>query len=91
VRIGEELREARLAAGLMQRQVGDAAGISHGQVSRLELGRAPHVPFETLAVMAAVLGLDLPLRTFASGDPIRDVAQVALLARLRALLPSHLT
>jgi transcriptional regulator with XRE-family HTH domain len=90
-RIGEEFREARLAGGLTQRQVGDAAGISHGQVSRLELGRAPHVPFETLAVMAAVLGLDLPLRTFASGDPIRDVAQVTLLARLRALLPSHLT
>ena len=90
-RVGDELREARLAAGLTQRQIGDAAGISHGHVSRIELGRARHVPFETLAVMAAVLGLDLTLRTFASGDPIRDVAQVALLARLRVLLPSHLT
>jgi len=69
-RIGEEFREARLAAGLTQRQVGAAAGISHAQVSRIELGRAPNVPFVTLAVIAAVLGLDLPLRTFVSGDPI---------------------
>jgi transcriptional regulator with XRE-family HTH domain len=90
-RIGEELREARLAAGLTQRQVGAAAGISHAQVSRIELCRAPHVPFATLAVIAAVLVLDLPLRTFASGDPIRDAPQLALLARLRSLIPDHLT
>ena len=90
-RIGEELREARLAAALTQRQVGAAAGISHAQVSRIELGRAPRVPYATLVVIAAVLGLDLPLRTFVAGDPIRDVAQLALLARLRAAIPDHLT
>lgn len=89
-RLGEEFRDARLTAGLTQRQVGAAAGISHAQISRIELGRAPNVPFATLAVIAAVLGLDLPLRTFASGDPIRDAAQVALLARFRAVLPGHL-
>src|SRR5258706_6301735 len=90
-RIGDELREARMAAGLTQRQVGAAAGISHAQVSRIELGRAPRVPFVTLALIAAVLGLDLPLRSFASGDPMRDAAQLALLARLRGLIPDHLT
>jgi transcriptional regulator with XRE-family HTH domain len=90
-RIGEEFREARLAAGLTQRQVAAAAGISHAQVSRIELGRAPNVPFVTLAVIAAVLGLDLPLRTFVSGDPIRDAPQLGLLARLRSLIPDHLT
>jgi transcriptional regulator with XRE-family HTH domain len=90
-RIGEEFREARLGAGLTQRQVGAAAGISHAQVSRVELGLAPNVSFATLAVIAAILGLDLPLRAYVSGDPIRDAAQVALLSRLRALLPRHLT
>jgi transcriptional regulator with XRE-family HTH domain len=90
-KVGEEFREGRLAAGLTQRQVGAAAGISHAQISRIELGRAPGVPFVTLAVIAAVLGLDLPLRTFSSGDPIRDAAQVALLARIRAFLPLNLT
>jgi transcriptional regulator with XRE-family HTH domain len=90
-KVGEEFREARLAAGLTQRRVGAAAGISHAQISRIELGRAPSVPFVTLAIIAAVLGLDLPLRTFASGDPIRDVAQLGLLGRLRAAIPDVLT
>ncbi len=44
--------------------------------------------YETLALMGSVLGLDIPLRTFPSGEPIRDAAQLALLARLRVLLPS---
>ena len=36
--IGEELREARLSAGLSQRQVGASAGISHTEVGRIERG-----------------------------------------------------
>ena len=47
--------------------------------------------FETLATIAAVLGLDLPLRTFPCASPIRDAAQLQLLAKLRALLPEDLT
>jgi hypothetical protein len=34
-----------------------------------------------------VLGIDLSLRTFPAGDPIRDAAQLVLLAKLRGLLP----
>ncbi len=86
LRIGGELREARIAAGLTQRTVGGAIGISHAQVSRIELGRAPHVPYETLVRFAAVVGLDVPLRTFPSGDPIRDAGQLALLRLLRGLV-----
>jgi transcriptional regulator with XRE-family HTH domain len=85
--IGEEFREARLAAGLTQRQVAEAVGISHTEVSRIERGLAPWVAYETLVMIAAVLGLDLPLRAFPVGDPIRDVSQLQLLAKLRALLP----
>jgi transcriptional regulator with XRE-family HTH domain len=84
--IGEELREARLRPGLTQRQVGAAVGISHTEVGRIELGKAPRVPFETLVMLAAVLGLDLPLRVYPSGEPIRDAAQLALLAKLRTHL-----
>ena len=43
-----------------------------------------------LALIASVVGLDLPLRTYPAGEPIRDAAQLALLARLRALLPPEL-
>ena len=88
--LGEELREARLGSGLTQTAVGDAVGISHAEVSRIERGLARRVPYETLARTAAVLGLDLPLRAFPAGEPIRDAAQLGLLARLRALLKSVL-
>jgi transcriptional regulator with XRE-family HTH domain len=84
--VGEEFRAARLRAGLTQRQVGTAVGISHTEVSRIELGKAVRVPYETLVMLATVLGLDLPLRAYPSGEPIRDAAQVALLGRLRSRL-----
>ena len=89
--IGEEFRESRLSAGLSQDQVADAVGISQAELSRIERGVAPWVTFETLALIAAVLGLDLPLRAFPVGDPIRDAAQLQLLAKLRAILPTGVT
>jgi transcriptional regulator with XRE-family HTH domain len=73
-----------LSAGLTQTQVAAAIGVSASELSRIELGQAHHVRFETLVMMGAVLGLDVPLRVFPAGDPIRDVAQLALLAKLRA-------
>jgi transcriptional regulator with XRE-family HTH domain len=80
-----------LGAGLTQRQVAATVGISHSEVSRIEHAAALRVPFETLAVVGAVLGLDISLRAYPDGDPIRDAAQLALLARLRVLLPTPLT
>jgi transcriptional regulator with XRE-family HTH domain len=88
IAIGEDLREARIAAGLTQRQVGAAVGLSHSAISRIELGKSPNVGYETLVLVAAAVGLDLPLRSFPSGDPIRDAAQSGLLAGFRALLPA---
>jgi len=89
--IGDELREARLAAGLTQRTVADAVGVSHTEISRIEHALSPRVPFETLATVGAILGLDLSLRAYPDGEPIRDAAQLALLARLRTMLHSTLT
>lgn len=88
--VGDELRESRLSTGLTQDDVGRAAGVSRAEVSRIERGSAPHVPYERLVVVAAVLGLDTSLRTFPSGEPVRDRAQLALLAKFRALLPTGL-
>lgn len=87
---GHEFRETRLRAGLTQKQVARAAGISDSQYSRIERGEAPQVPYATLAVIAAVLGLDLPLRTYPAGEPIRDRAQLELLAAFRRQLPANL-
>jgi hypothetical protein len=47
------------------------------------------VPFPDLAFLGsycAVVGLDLTLRAYPAGDPLRDRAQLALLERLRARL-----
>lgn len=85
--IGEELREARIQAALTQRALGVSVGISAAEISRIERGQSPHVAYETLACLAAALGLDLPLRAFPNGDPVRDAAQLALIRRLRELSP----
>jgi len=90
-RIGEEFREARLAAGLTQRQVAEAVGISQAELSRIERGVASWITYQTLVLIATVLGLDLPLRAFPAGGPIRDTAQRQLLAKFRALLPADLS
>lgn len=89
--IGEELREGRLAAALTQRQLGAIVGLSHAEISRIERGAAPWVTLETLALIAAVLGLDLSLRAFPVAGPVRDAAQIALLARFRARISPRLT
>jgi transcriptional regulator with XRE-family HTH domain len=88
--VGEELRQARLQAGLTQGELGAVVGLSKSEISGIELGRARYVPYERLVLIAAALGLDLPLRTYPAGEPIRDAAQLALLPKLRTLLPPTL-
>lgn len=88
--VGEELRETRIQASLTQRELSAAVGISSSEISRIERGESPHVACETLVVIAAALGIDMPLRAYPNGDPVRDAAQLALLARFRALLPASL-
>src|SRR5262245_23854682 len=83
--IGNELREARLTAGVSQTAVAKAAGISHTAVSRMERGTSPYVPLRRLAVVASVVGLRLSVRAYPAGLPLRDAAQIKLLERLRAL------
>jgi len=86
LRIGQELHDGRLGAGLTLQEVGDAIGRSHSEMSRIEHGQSPHVPYETLALAAAAVGLDLPIRVYPAGEPIRDKGQLPLLAKLRVRL-----
>jgi transcriptional regulator with XRE-family HTH domain len=85
-RAGQEHRLARVAAGLSLRKVAAATGASHQQVLRLERGELRRVSIEELGSWFAVVGLDLGIRAFPAGDPIRDRAQLALLERFRARL-----
>lgn len=83
VDMGREARNARLEAGLSQRSVARAAAMSRSSVSRIERGRAPHASLERMAIVLAVVGLELGARAYPAGPPIRDVAHLRLLARFR--------
>jgi transcriptional regulator with XRE-family HTH domain len=85
-----DLREARIAAGLSQRAVADAAGLSHPTVSRMERGRSPEISLLAIARVGAAVGLKPVLRLYPDGDPIRDIAHVKLLERLHARIHAQL-
>jgi len=86
VRIGDELRQARIGAGLSIDQVAAALGISNAEVSRIERARSPKVPLVTVARFAAVVGLDLVSKLYPGPNPIRDAPQSELLGDFRAVL-----
>jgi transcriptional regulator with XRE-family HTH domain len=89
--VGRELREARVAAGLSQREVGSAVGMSHSQVSRIELGGLANMTVEQLSRLAIAVGLEVSVRLYPASDPVRDVAHIRLLERLRSRLHPSLT
>ena len=82
--LGRDLRTARMSAGLSQDQVGRHAGLSGSQIGRIERGEALRLSVLTASVVAAVLGLELVVRTYPGGTAVRDTAQLGLLGRLRA-------
>jgi transcriptional regulator with XRE-family HTH domain len=83
--LGDALRLARRSAGLSQAAVARQAGVAQSTVSRVEGGRAASL--NDLALIATLVGIDLVVRAYPGGAPLRDVGHVRLFARLRALLP----
>jgi transcriptional regulator with XRE-family HTH domain len=88
VEIGRELHDARVNHGLSQAAVGRAVRMSRSQVGRVERAQVPLVPLANLARLMAAVGLELSVRAYPSGPPIRDAAHRALLDRFRARLGS---
>jgi transcriptional regulator with XRE-family HTH domain len=80
-RVRADLARARRGAGLSREVVGREAGLSRSALERLEAGTRRSTVQELAAVGAAV-GLDVRLRAFPAGDPIRDAGQQRLLERL---------
>ncbi len=78
---------ARQSAGLSLQRVADAVGGSRSEMSRIERGQSPWVTVTALTRACAVVGLDLRLRAYPGGEPLRDIAHVRLLDGLRSLLP----
>ena len=86
--MGQELRGARLTCGLSQLAAGAAADMSHAQFGRIERAELRELTVDQLSRACAAVGLRLAVRAYPDGDPVRDAAQLALLARFQALLPS---
>lgn len=85
--LGDELRNARLAAGLSQARVAAAAGTSQPMISRYEAGHTTSLDLVHVARHAAVVGLDLRVQLFPNGGQLRDAAHAALISRFLARLP----
>ena len=84
-RIAADIRLARVGAGLSLRDVATAAGMDHSVLWRFERRRQDLSPRD-LSAVCTVVGLDLVIRAYPSGDPIRDAAHARLLERMRARL-----
>jgi transcriptional regulator with XRE-family HTH domain len=85
-RVGQELRIARIAAGLSTRHVGRLVGVAHTQILRIEAGLAPHVDIELISRLATVVGCELSMGIHPVRAPVRDKAHIALLRRFAARL-----
>jgi transcriptional regulator with XRE-family HTH domain len=88
-RVASDVRLARVGAGLSLRDVGAAADVDHVALWMFERRRRD-LRLEDLSAVCQVLSLDLTLRAYPAGDPIRDAAHARLLARFKARLHPRL-
>lgn len=77
---GIAIRHARRRRGWSQAKVASLAGMSRGHVGRIERGQVRSLTVRLATRLAAVVHLDLVLRLYENGGPIRDVAHAGLLA-----------
>lgn len=84
LQLGGEFRTARRIAGLTLEVAGRQAGISSSELSRVERGQAPWVDLPTLGRIASIVGLDLWVRVYPGGDPLRDAGHAALFEAVRS-------
>lgn len=78
-----QARQARLEHGLSQEAVARTAKTSRATVGRIEQARLDGVSINQLARLLAVVGRELSARAYPAGQPVRDVAHLALIDRLR--------
>jgi transcriptional regulator with XRE-family HTH domain len=81
-RVFADIIGARQYAGLSRTEAGRRCGLTRSSVERLERG-ARRATLAELACLGAAVGLDVRLRAYPAGDPIRDAGQQRLLDRFR--------
>jgi len=87
-RLGQELRQARIAAGLSQASLARATEIPKSTIGRIEREEDPTVSVEELAILMALVGHRLVASAPPEGSPHRDAGHHRLLAETRALRPT---
>ena len=87
----EEVRERRIELGLSQRIVAAAARLSRPRYTKIEGATVHTLTIDEAARISSVLGLDLSVRVYPGGDPLRDGASAARLHALgsRVARPLH--
>jgi transcriptional regulator with XRE-family HTH domain len=85
-RSGANVRAARIDRNLGLADVGQAVGLSIAQVSRIERGLVPHVSIATMALLHAAVGLELSIKSYPGGPPVRDTAHLRLISDFCSVL-----
>jgi transcriptional regulator with XRE-family HTH domain len=86
--LADALREARIGLGLSLSRLSELAGVSRSKLWRLENARVERLDLVGAARLCQVLGLDLSLKTFPTGAPIRDAGHVRVMDRLAGETPN---
>lgn len=78
MRLGTEVRNARLEHAMSRRRAGLRAGVSWSTQLRVELGD-PNIGLQTLCAVAEAVGLDVVLQSYPGRQPsLRDTGQLVL-------------
>lgn len=85
-----DLRLARLNAGLSREAGGQVVGLPRSAIERIETG-ARRTTLAEYAALGAAVGIEVRLRAYPAGDPIRDAGQQRLLERFRGRILPGLT
>ena len=80
---GADVRNARLSLGLSQRALGQRVRMPASKLSRMERAKLPSLTLNDASIVASAVGLDLSVKTYPGGTPIRDTANAR---RLQVLL-----
>lgn len=84
--VRSDLRAGRLDRGLGGADVAREVGMSPSQYSRIERGLTGSLSIDQASVLLSVVGLELMVRAYPGGEPLRDAAQIALITRFRAAI-----
>lgn len=89
--VSEAGLEARLTLGLARRLVAAELNVSPSKLQRWEHGLRPLPTIPEAAVWLSALGLQLAVKVYPGGAPLRDAAHVRLVGRFVALLNASIT